>query len=299
MEATPTTPSARVQSRPRAGSGASGRTSLNIISDGTIKIDGGVMFGQIPKGQWQDWMPADRRNRVKLGLNCLLVRVGEQNFLVDTGAGQKQSVAARDLFGLSTSQLLTGLKNHDLAPQDIHGVILTTLHFEHSGGGTRINRRGEIVPTFPKAQYYVQRAAYEEALSPTERHVDGFAPEDFLPLQERERLELLDGNEMIAPGLHVRLAPGPCLGHQIVVMTHGGERVGFLGDLVPTPYHLQLPCISATDRQPEETLQRKREILGEAVKEGWLLVFSHGVNERAGYLENRSGRLYLRPVRLD
>jgi glyoxylase-like metal-dependent hydrolase (beta-lactamase superfamily II) len=120
-----------------------------------------------------------------------------------------------------------------------------------------------------------------------------------MPLLKRERLELIDGEKMIAPGFLVRRASGPAQGHQIAVITHGGDRVAFLGDLVPTPYHLQLACIAASDRQPEETLQTKREVLGEAVREGWLLIFSHGINERAGYLENRSGKLYLRPISLD
>ena len=276
-----------------------GRTEVHLISDGTMKVDGGVMFGQIPKGQWQEWMPADRRNRIKLGLNCLLVRIGDRNYLVDTGTGQKHDTSAKDEYGLSTSQLLGELKARGIAPQDIHGVVLTSLHFEHTGGCTRVNRRGEIVPTFPKATYFVQREALEEAMSPTERHANGFHPDDFLPLQERERLELIDGEVMLAPGFVVRRITGPSEGHQIVVITHGGERVAFLGDLVPTPYHLQLSCISASDRQPEETLQNKRAVLSEAVREGWLLVFSHAINERSGYLEDRAGRLYLRPVSLD
>jgi glyoxylase-like metal-dependent hydrolase (beta-lactamase superfamily II) len=270
-----------------------------MLSDGTFKIDGGVMFGQVPKGTWQEWMPADRRNRIKLGLNCLLVRIGEQNFLVDTGTGQKHSVERRDEYGLVNSQLLATLRNHGLTTQDIHGVVLSSLHFEHTGGCTRVNRRGEIVPTFPQATYYVQREAMEEATSPTERHVDEFIPGDFMPLVEKDRLELIDGERTVAPGFTVRRASGPAQGHQIAIITHGGERVAFLGDLVPTPYHLQLACISAADRQPEETLQTKREVLSEAVREGWLLVFSHGVTDRAGYLENRSGHLYLRPITLD
>ena len=276
-----------------------GRTEVHLLSDGVIKIDGGVMFGQIPKSQWQEWMPADRRNRVKLGLNCLLVRVNDQNYLVDTGIGQKHSAEARDAYGISTSQLLGELKTYGLSAQDINGVILTSLHFEHTGGATRVSRRGEVVPTFPKAKYYIQREALEEASSPTERHANGFVADDFMPLQERGQLELVDGEVMIAPGFTVRRITGPSQGNQIVLVSHGGERIAFLGDLVPTPFHLQLSCISATDRQPEETLQNKRAILSEAVREGWLLIFSHATTERAGYLEDRSGRLYLRPVSLD
>ena len=276
-----------------------GRTALHLLSDGVLRLDGGVVFGQVPKGQWQEWMPADRRNRVKLGLNCMLLTIGDKNVLIDTGIGPKHSAADRDRYGLSTSQLLSGLRSFGLGPQDIHAVVLTSLHFEHSGGATRVNRRGEVVPTFPKAQYFAQREALEEATSPTERHVNGFIADDFLPLQDKERLELIDGECMLMPGLQVRKTAGPFEGHQIVVFTHGGERVAFLGDLVPTPYHLQLSCISAADRYPDETLQHKREVLGEAVSEGWLLVFSHGTNDKAGYLQDRSGRLYLRPISLD
>ncbi len=276
-----------------------GRTELHIVSDGTIKMDGGVLFGQVPKGQWQEWMSADRRNRVRLGLNCMLVRAGERNYLVDTGAGQKHSPAVKDTYGLSTSQLLASLKNYGVTPQDVHGVVLSSLHFEHTGGCTRVNRRGELVPTFPKAQYFVQREALEEASAPSERDVDGYVPADYLPLQQKDRLELVDNECSLFPGVQVRRASGPSFGHQIVIITHGGERVAYLGDLVPTPYHLQLGCIAASDRQPEETLQHKRQVLAEAVRDGWLLVFSHGLDEKAGYLENRGGRLYLRPVALD
>ena len=262
-------------------------------------MDGGVMFGQIPKDQWQDWMPADRRNRVKLGLNCLLVKIGDRNFLIDAGIGPKHSTVMRDRLGLATSQLISALRRFELTPQDIDGVVLTSMHLEHAGGATRVNRRNETVPTFPRAEYFVQREALEEATSPTERQSDRFIADDFRPIVERDRMVLIDGEAMITPGLHVRKATGPGQGHQIVFITHGGEIIAFLGDLAPTAYHLQLSCIAANDRQPDETLQTKRQLLREAVDGGWLLVFSHGTTDQAGYLENRSGRLRLRPVQLD
>ncbi len=280
------------------GSAMPGAAELHILSDGVIKVDGGVLFGQEPKSKWQDWMPADRRNRVRLGLNCLLIRQGDRNYLVDTGVGLKHTGEEQETYGLSTSQLLSDLRSHGLSPADIHGVVLTSLHFEHAGGCTRVNRRGELAPTFPKATYFVQREALEEATSPTERGINGFNPDDFKPLQQKDRLEVVDGEEVIAPGLQVRTASGPYQGHQIVLVAHGGERVAVLGDLAPTPYHLQLACIAASDRQPEETLEVKRKVLSEAVQDGWLLVFSHGMNEKAGYLQDRGGKLRLRPVAL-
>ena len=275
-----------------------GRTSLQFLTDGVVKMDGGAIFGQVPKGQWQEWMAPDRRNRVRLGLNCLLVRAGDQNFLVDSGSGQKFSPEKRDAYGLGNSQLLPGLKNLGLTPHDINGVVLTSLHFEHSGGCTRWDRSGGLVATFPKARYYVQAKAFEEAQTPNERGAEGYSLDDFMPLYEKGQIELLDGDTLIAPGVMVRSTGGPSFGHQIAIVTHGGERVAFLGDLAPTPYHLQLACIAATDRSPEETLERKRELLNEAIEEGWLLTFSHALNEqqRAGYLENRNGRRYLRGV---
>ena len=276
-----------------------GRTALHLLSDGNFKMDGGVLFGQVPKGQWQEWLPADRRNRVRLGMNCLLAQMGDRNYLIDTGTGQKLSASMRDTYGINTSQLLQSLKSYGLQPQDIHGVVLTSLHFEHTGGCTKRDRRGELVPTFPKATYYVQAKAWEEATSPNERGADTYCPDDFMPLSEKGQLQIVDGDAQLVPGLNVRWTGGPCAGHQIAVVTHGGERVAFLGDLVPTPYHLQLACISANDRLPEETLERKRQVLAEATGDGWLLVFSHGVNDRSGYLESRNGRLHLRTVEIN
>lgn len=275
-----------------------GRTAVHVVSDGTIKLDGGVVFGQVPKHTWQEWLPADRRNRVRLGMNCLLVRLGERNYLLDTGMGQKHTAEQRDDYGLATSQLVGELKKHAVSPQDISGVVLTSLHFEHTGGCTKVDRRGDVVSAFPKAKYYVQRTMFEEASSPNERDGNGYVHDDFMPLARKGALQLLDGDTTIVPGLQVRRTGGPGHGHQIVVVTHGGERLALLGDLVPTQWHLHLACISASDRQPEETLERKRAILKEAAHEGWLLVFSHGVGVHMGYLENRNGRPVLRPVPL-
>ena len=275
-----------------------GSTALHLLPDGHVKMDGGTVFGQVPKTQWQEWLAPDRQNRVRLALNCLLVRVGDRNYLIDTSSGQKSTSPVRDHYGMGSSRLLQALKAHQLLPQDIHGVVLSSLHFEHTGGCTKWDRRGELVPTFPKATYYVQAKALEEALAPSERQANIYSREDFLPLYEKGHIQLLDGDTQLAPGLHALITGGPCAGHQIILITHGGEWVAYLGDLVPTPYHLQLACISSADRNPEDTLEQKRRMLDRATKEGWLLVFSHGVNERAGYLEHHDGKPMLRKVEL-
>ena len=272
-----------------------GSTTVHLVSDGTVKMDGGVVFGQVPKGQWQEWLPADRRNRVRLGMNCLLLQTEGRNWLVDTGGGQKLSAEMRDTYGVTTSHLLQSLRAHDLLPQDIHGVVLTSLRFEHTGGCTKWDRRGELVPTFPKATYYVQAKAFEEAMHPNERESGNYCQDDFVPIHDRGQLKVLSGDAQLAAGLWARSAPGPTAGHQIVLFTNGGEVIAYLGDLIPTPHHLELSRISASDRLPEETLESKRRVLAECIKGGWMLVFSHSLEGHAGYLEQHNGRPHLRP----
>lgn len=276
----------------------SDKAELIIFSDGNIKLDGGAMFGQVPRVLWEQKALPDRRNRISLGLNCLLIRNGSHCTLVDTGVGTKEPDKIKDRYGLGSSQLSKELRNRGLTPKDITGVILTHLHFDHAGGSTRLDRAGEAVPTFPAAKYYIQRAAWEEATSPNERSRASYHSDDFLPLEERGQVCLLDGDSEVAPGVHVRVTGGHCEGHQMVLVNYGGERVAFMGDLVPPPHHLRLPYLTSYDRFPEETLEKKRELLEEAERCGWLIVFCHGSKERAGYIERRNGTLSFRPVEL-
>jgi len=202
------------------------------------------------------------------------------------------------IYGLGSSRLVRELRNRGLSPRDITGVILTHLHFDHSGGSTRLDRSGVPVPTFPSATYYVQRSEWEEAINPNERSSDSYHSDDFLPLEERGQICLLDGDTEVAPGVRVRVTGGHCDGHQMVLVNYGGERVAYFGDLIPTPHHLRLPYIAAMDRSPEHTLDFKKEMLDEAERNGWLIIFSHGLQERAGYLERRNGDFNFRPVEL-
>jgi glyoxylase-like metal-dependent hydrolase (beta-lactamase superfamily II) len=271
-------------------------TTLSLVSDGTIKTDGGTVFGQLPKSAWEQMAAPDRRNRISLGLNCLVIKNGDSCVLVDTGLGNKDPGQAKERFGLTRSNLMKGLRAMGLTARDVTAVVLTHLHQEHSGGCTRLDRSGEAVPTFPNATYYIQRKAWEEAASPNERAGDLYRQEDFLPLKERGQITLLDGDAEVAPGTRVRLTGGHCKGHQMVLVNHGGERVAFLGDLVPTHHHLTMACISSTDTFPEDTLAIKKDLVHEAEQCGWLIVFCHGLVTRAGYLEKRKGTLNFRPV---
>ena len=270
--------------------------TVSIISDGTLLLDGGSVFGQVPRALWEQHMKPDRKNRIRLGLNCLLVQTPSMNILVDTGAGSKRTEKDRDLYGLNGNKLLKCLKKIGLTAREIDIVVLTHLHFDHGGGCTKLDRSGNAVPTFPKAKYMAQRESWDEAMDPNERGKPAFYQDDYLPLEENGVLTLLDGDCEIAPGVRTKVTNGHSDGHQIVLVEAGSERIAYVGDLIPTPYHLTLECIAAADQTPNETLERKREVLNMAIDGGWLLIFGHASEPRAGYIERRNGSVNLLPV---
>ena len=269
-------------------------TAVRLIRDGVIKFDGGTMFGSIPKMIWKSKVSTDRQNRMVLGLNCLLIQTCGKNVLIDTGTGSKELDNEKETYGLGSSRLLNELRRIGISPKHIDTVILTHLHFDHCGGATRIDRKGRAVPTFPRATYMVQRRCWENASLADDRCQDINRAQDYEPIEDQ--LELLDGDQNIMPGVSVKVTGGHTIGHQIALAECGGERIVFLGDLIPTPYHLDQGTVSAFDHSPEDTLEMKREILSRAEKEGWLLIFAHGNDQRAGYIETRRGTRFLRPI---
>jgi glyoxylase-like metal-dependent hydrolase (beta-lactamase superfamily II) len=275
-----------------------GTTSINLVSDGTFLLDGGSVFGPIPKTRWELDVKPDRRNRIRLGLNCLLVQTPETNILIDTGAGSKRTEKFKELYNLNGNKLLRGLRALGLTARDIDTVILTHLQFAHSGGCTKLDRSGSAIPTFPKAQYMVQRSCYEEARSPNERFKGSFYEDDFVPLEEKGVLTLLDGDTEVIPGVAVKVANGPFSGHQTVMIERGSERIAYVSDLIPTPYHLPLHYISALDESPNDTLPEKRKMLKMVTEGGWLVIFGHGHEQPAGYVQERNGKASLTPIEI-
>ncbi|MBM3958564.1 MAG: MBL fold metallo-hydrolase [SAR202 cluster bacterium] len=272
--------------------------TVRVLSDGSYLMDGGSVFGQVPRVIWEQQAKPDRRNRVRLGLNCLLVQTPDLNILVDAGMGTREPEITREIYGLSSSKLHRNLRAANLTTRDIDIVLLSHLHFDHVGGTVRLDREGEIVPTFPNARYLVQRPSWNEACNPNERAVPffGLASTAMSVLERSGQLEFLDGDASIVPGVHTMITNGHCTGHQVVFVNTGGERIAFMGDLVPTPNHIVLPYITAFDRRPDDTLEEKRELLSRIEREGWLMVFAHGYEQRAGYLERIGGKMQLKPV---
>lgn len=272
-----------------------GNLEFHIISDGHCYLDGGAMFGVIPKPLWEKKAKPDARNRIQLGMNCLLVCAGGKRILIETGAGTKWSHKLRDIYGFDGSRLLNGLRHHGLGAEDIDVVIDTHLHFDHCGGNTRVEK-DKVVATFPNARYVVQRGEYEHAVNPTERDRASYFSDNYVPLKEAGKLSLLEGDRAIAPGVEVIRVPGHTAHMQCVKLSGGGKTAFAFADLVPTTAHLPLPWIMGYDLYPMQTLENKKKWIAQVIREEWLALFVHDPAIPAGYIRECEGKWDVEPV---
>ncbi|GBD11916.1 putative quorum-quenching lactonase YtnP [bacterium HR23] len=217
---------------------------------------------------------------------------------MDTGVGNRPDDQRKALFRYSASKLLSRLREKGVTPRSVDLVVLTHLHFTSAGGAVRINARGELSPTFPNARYLVQRAAWQDALEPSERVRFLYRTQDLLALEEAGQVELLDGDSEVVPGVHLKVTHGHCRGHQILLLTAGATRIAYLGALMPTPFHLKPTWVSAFDSFPDETARCKQEVLALAEREGWVLIFPRWPGCPSAVPERRNGQLGLRPFPL-
>jgi glyoxylase-like metal-dependent hydrolase (beta-lactamase superfamily II) len=261
-----------------------GDMEIRLLDDGTFKVDGGAMFGIVPKVLWEKIAPADEANRVSLRTGVLLVRHQGKNILVDTGNGTKLGPKLRSIHGLGPSLLAGALGEAGLAPDDIDIVVLTHLHIDHVGGATRLDESGEVVPAFPRAEHVIQAAEWEAAVSPNERTRGGYVPNDFVPLREAGLVKLVDGDCDLVDGVRLVRTGGHSDGHQIVVLDSGQRKAAFLGDLIPTVSHLKLPYMMAYDLYPIDLLAHKKDVIEAALAENWLLIWQHDPNVEMGHL---------------
>ena len=263
-----------------------GELELFVVSDGTFRLDGGAMFGTIPKVLWERTNPADDRNRILMGLNCLLIRTSTENILVDTGLGNAYDEKFAFLYGVDKSQteLLRSLTAAGVQAADISKVILTHLHFDHGGGNCFQEGNGEFKPTFPNAVYYINQGELAYAKDPDPRSSPSYLPHTWEPLEKRGQVALTSGDEEIASGVTVLPAPGHTPNHQIVTVRSGEMTACFLADLVPTPSHLKTHYVMGFDLDPLTTMKNKEPVLKQARAENWLLIFEHSSGVKAGYL---------------
>jgi len=266
-----------------------GRFQIDIFSDGTFKLDGGAMFGVVPKVFWEKQKTPDALNRIEMDMSCLLIRDADHVVIVETGAGTKMSDKLRGIYGIERPpQLLDELKARGVRPEEVTLVVNTHLHFDHAGGNTR--RDGDaLVATFPRASYVFQRLEWQDATRPNERTHASYYPEDFAPLEAAGKLELIDEAVEILPGIRLDRVQGHTRGTQTVRVTDGKRTVFFSSDFMPDRHHLPLPWIPAQDLFPLDTLEAKRTILGRAVEEEWIVGFTHD-KPRFGTVTNVEGK---------
>lgn len=261
-----------------------GQVRIFPVSDGTFRLDGGAMFGVVPRNIWERANAPDEKNRVLLGLNPLLIQAGGKNILVDTGIGDKGDDKFNALYAVDKREdLASSLGALGLTPDDIDVVICTHLHFDHAGGNTK-KESGGFRPAFPRARYIVQRGEWEAATNPNERTRASYRPEDFLPLMDAGQLELIEGDGEIVKGVAVFRTSGHNRDIQLVSIRSEGKTAVFLGDIIPTTTHLRLPYIMGYDLFPLDTLKAKKEILTQAAHEKWLLIFEHDPKAKMGYI---------------
>jgi glyoxylase-like metal-dependent hydrolase (beta-lactamase superfamily II) len=254
---------------------------LDIISDGTLRLDGGAMFGIVPRVLWEKVAKPDEKNRILIGLNCLLIRTPKDNILIDTGVGEKWSEKQVSIYDIShPPTILTSLEKVGLKAEDISIVINTHLHFDHAGGNTRLNSKGEIVPTFPNARYYVQKSEYEHASNPNERDKGSYLEENWVAL--KEQLFFTEGTEEIVSGVTVFRVPGHNLDTQLVKVEQAGETVVFLADIIPTTMHLPISWVMGYDLYPVELMEQKKFLISQAISQNWVCIFEHDVKIPAG-----------------
>ena len=263
-----------------------GSLRIHAIQAGGQRLDGGAMFGVVPKVLWQRKIEADERNRIQMGMRCLLIEHPDGLVLIDTGAGNKEDQKFKEIYGMELqadvpeqradeTALEAGIRAAGFAPENVKVVISTHLHFDHAGGNTRRNADGGVVPTFANASYVVQAGEYGWARHTNERTSASYFPPNFEPLQATGQLQLIDGDVEIVRGITARKTPGHVPHHQSLLIDGGSERALFLGDVMPTVNHVPLPWIMGYDVEPLRTLESKRALLRDAASENWLLIFEH------------------------
>lgn len=270
---------------------------LLAAEDGTFRLDGGAMFGIVPKSLWSKIDPADERNRILIALRPLLVRTGVQNILIDTGLGTTGGGEKFDnLYDVNCGKLVNSLEALGTPAEKIDTVILTHLHFDHSGGTTRADENGDLATTFPNARYVVQREEWEDAHNLTELTKGSYLPDNLDVIEAAGQLEFVAGDAEIVPGVRVALTGGHTRSHQVVIIESGGKTCIFWGDLIPMAAHVNMAYIMSYDLYPADTLQQKRVWLERAVDGGWVSYFEHDPRVAFARLVPAKRRLNVQPI---
>lgn len=270
---------------------------ISSIQSGLFKLDGGAMFGVVPKSMWNRLNPSDDKNMCTWSMRCLLIETGERKILVDTGMGDKQDERFRSHFyPHGPFSLENSLAEKGLKAEDITDVFLTHLHFDHAGGAVRRLDDGSLVPTFPNATYWSNKRHYDWAFDPNERERASFLKENFVPLLDHSKLEFLDldkGDQWL-PGIGIHTVYGHTEGMMLLELEHSERKMYYCADLIPSSGHIKMPYIMSYDVRPLETLSEKQYLLPKALEEDALLIFEHDREvECCSLTKDKRGRIVM------
>jgi glyoxylase-like metal-dependent hydrolase (beta-lactamase superfamily II) len=265
-----------------------GELDLTILTDGTYLLDGGAMFGVVPKTLWEKRTPANERNQILLGTNSVVVRTGKHTVVIETGIGNKLPEKLRSIF--DARQLLPqSLHAARIQPEEVDIVINTHLHFDHCGWNTTRNPDGSIVPTFPNARYFVHRGEVEHGHLQLERDAVSYISDNYDPLIANGQMTLLDtesaGKTEIVPGVSIEVFPGHTAQMMAVMLESGGRQACYISDLIPTSAHLDVTWVMGYDLDPLTCIQQRKRFLSRAIPERWLVMFTHDHHHPMGYVE--------------
>lgn len=270
-----------------------GRFKLAELQTGWQRLDGGAMFGVVPKTLWEKQIPADDKNRIPLALRCLYIDAGARKFVVDTGIGDKFSEKQNAIYGVEgfAGGIRGVMERAGLDWRAVTDVILTHLHFDHAGGATCRGSGGAFEATFPNATYHLQRRALQWAENPSEKDRASFRRDDWDALQQAGRLNLLDGSLDLDPGITLILSEGHAVAQQLVLVDGDADgKLLYCGDVIPTAAHVPLPYVMGYDLHPLQTIEEKRSILAQALVEDWILFFEHDPNVAAARVRDDNGK---------
>ena len=266
---------------------------VEIVPDTEFRLDGGAMFGVVPRNLWSRVAPPDDQNRIRMNMNCVFVETATERILIETGIGEKWSAKHSAMYGITRARSLADSLRAitGYGPEAITIVINTHLHFDHAGGNTMFDDAGKAIPAFPNAHYYLSQAEYEHAEQPSERDQASYLPDNWRPLAESGQLELKGADYEVIKGLTMETYAGHNRSMQCWRLQQSGQTLFGFADLVPMRAHVQLPWIMGYDLFPVETLESKKKLLPQAAREGWSCVFYHEPDRPLGRVVEQDGKL--------
>lgn len=269
-----------------------GDFQIDFLSDGTFKLDGGAMFGIVPKPLWTREREADERNRMLLSCNCPLIRTGKHVILVDCGLGRKWNDKQRDIYAIDAQPtLINQLAAHGLKPADVTILVHTHLHLDHAGWNTQLNAKGEAEPVFVNARHIVERRELEVARKPNEIQRGTYLAHNIAPIDADKGWDVFEDTREVVPGISLFRTGGHTFGHSCLRIESGGKKALFIGEMMPTTAHRHLPWIMAYDLYPLESLEMKRRLFAECVSNNTLVLLDHDPTAFAVRLKQSGDKL--------